>query len=453
LFVLATTEAYKVPPTVVSRCQRFDFHRISNRDVETCLAHICQGEGIEADPQALKAIARNASGSLRDAENLLEQVVVSYGSKITLAGMQELLGLGNDELALELVGHVMKGETGKGLKVINTVADQGLDLRRFHRQVVDHLRGILLLKSGAAEALEYTAETLETMKTIAASTTLEHALLAARSFGQAAPRQDGSPTLPLELALVECSLAQGQESRQTPAAHATLLEEKPRKLQIEQESRQTPAADAPARREERASTQPAPANGQRGKTEPPPPRAIESKPSVAEPTKAPLRNAPPRPIDADDSASRAPEPSSGTIDTDATNTKPDTHPFVKASGEQLPEAQWNSLYQALRYFKGNQFIIGALLVDSRTRYVEEDALVLVYKNRINMERLEGELENPEVRRHVQQAVQQATGTPYTLRLSLADQGGPNPAAPRGHLVRAARAIGAQIVEEGERSNE
>ena len=429
IFVLATTEAHRVPATVVSRCQRFDFHRISNQNVEMCLAHICQAEGVEADPQALKAIARNASGSLRDAENLLEQMMVSYGSEITLAGVQELMGLGNDELALALVEHIMKGETGNGLKVINAVADQGLDLRRFHRQVVDHLRGVLLIKSGAGEALEYTAETLETIKTIAESTTLEHALRAAHTFGQVAPRQDGSPTLSLELALVECTIAQEQESQKTPIT-----------------------AEVPPSKVEKASVRPEPVKERPREAKPASARPTEVRTSAQEPAEVGATAAP-EPPTADSSAPLAAEPPSATIDTVAGNAEPDARSAERTSVEQLPEAQWNSLYQAMRRFKGDKFDIGALLVDSRYRYIEEDALVLVYKNRINMERLQQELENPEVRRHVQEAVQQATGATHTLRLSLADQGDSGPTAARGHLVRAARAIGAQIVEEEEKANE
>ncbi|MDA1258545.1 MAG: DNA polymerase III subunit gamma/tau, partial [Chloroflexi bacterium] len=97
IFVLATTETHRVPATILSRCQRFDFRRLSNDVVIDKLAEISGEEEIDAEPEVLSLIARAAYGSLRDAENLLEQLAVSYGSEITLDQAKELLGLGDSE--------------------------------------------------------------------------------------------------------------------------------------------------------------------------------------------------------------------------------------------------------------------------------------------------------------------------------------------------------------------
>ena len=206
IFILATTEAHKVPATVVSRCQRFDFHRLSQEHIEARLAELCDGEGIRAEPQALKALARSAAGSLRDAENLLEQLVVSHDSDVSLAHVREMLGMGDDEIALALVGHVLRGDAKEGLKTISSVAERGLDLRRFHRQVQDYLRGLLLISAGARELLEQSPEAAQTLTEISQGTTTERVLRALRAFEQAAPRQDEPSTLSMELALLECCL-------------------------------------------------------------------------------------------------------------------------------------------------------------------------------------------------------------------------------------------------------
>ena len=403
IFILATTEAHKVLPTIISRCQRFDFHRISQQHIEERLARICQGEGVEVEHQALRAIARSASGSLRDAENLLEQMVVSCDSRITLAQVREMMGLGDDEMALELAKHVIMGETQQGLRVINAVADQGLDLRRFHRQVVDHLRSALLLKAGVADALEHSPETAEAMKATVNSSTLEHILRAAHAFEQASPRQDGSLTLPLELATVDCTLERGPAPQGTPVTAGATLRAK--------------APSPPSRPQEmpRRAGRDVPSGGQ-----PPSPRA--ETPAIPAPVE---KAAPP-------------------VDGAPSNQGP--------SGSGLPEDQWNALRGATKMLKG-KFNIGALLRDCVARYVEEDTLVLVFKNRPNMERMQGELENPDTRRLLQDAVGQATGMPYALRLTLADQGSSGTPTPRGHLVRAARVMGARIVEEKEDPNE
>ncbi len=419
IFILATTEAHRVPPTVISRCQRFDFHRISNRHIEECLAKICGSEGIEAEPQALRAIAGNSSGSLRDAENLLEQLVVSYDSHITLAHVRELLGQGDDELALNLVKHTLRGEITEGLKTIIAVADQGLDPRRFHKQVVDYLRGVLLINAGAEDALDYPPETMDAIRAAAESCTLERALKAVQMFEQRPVSQDGFPTLPLEMALVESSLNNEparQESTGTPRVAPRAASAPANNVPQERVPRSAPPRSAQPRRE----------------AEPP---AV-----IAESSPAPVgQTAPSSPYTAPVAQAAA--------SADSVQTAP------AVSGELMAEAHWNAIYKAMKRVKGQRYNIGALLMDCGTRYIEDDSLVLVFKNRPNMERLEGELENPDTRRQIQQTVQEVTGASYNLRLSLADQGNAGAGASKGHLVRAALSMGARLVEEEEKHNE
>ncbi|MDA0988739.1 MAG: DNA polymerase III subunit gamma/tau [Chloroflexi bacterium] len=441
IFILATTEAHNVPATVVSRCQRFDFHRISQEHIEARLAQLCDGEGIETEPQVLKALARNASGSLRDAENLLEQLVVSYDSNITLANVREMLGLGDDEMALALVGHILKGETQGGLRIINTVADQGLDLGRFHRQVVDHLRSVLLISAGVAETLEHSPEALDTMKAMAEASTMPHILKAVRVFEQASPRQDGPSTLSMELALVESSL--DSEATQTtsaaPASPASRTEpslpsekaqatEKPRASGKAQETSSRPRVETPALTETPALS-----------------KEIQESPVETEsPTPPVLKPEPiPSPV-AMASSSDVEEVNPQENGTHPEQEPPELPEFLDGS---LPEAQWDALRKATKGLKPNKFNIAALLLDCVKRYTEDDTLVLVFKTRPNMERLQGEMENPDTRRLIEETVAQVTGTPYTLRLSLTDQGSSAGNVPRGHLVRAARAMGAHIVRE------
>ena len=112
----------------------------------------------------------------------------------------------------------LKGEVSEGLKTIVTVADQGLDPRRFHKQVVDHLRGVLLIKAGAEDALDYPQETLEAIRAASESCTLERALKAVQMFEQRPVSQDGFPTLPLEMALVETSI-ESEPAQPAPTTH------------------------------------------------------------------------------------------------------------------------------------------------------------------------------------------------------------------------------------------
>ena len=110
IFVLCTTEVQKILPTIVSRCQRFDFRRIPSDLIYNRLAAIAEAEGVTVEPEALRLVARYASGSLRDAQNLLEQLVVSYGDGVGLLQVEDLLGLGHGERWLDLVKYLLMGQ-------------------------------------------------------------------------------------------------------------------------------------------------------------------------------------------------------------------------------------------------------------------------------------------------------------------------------------------------------
>ncbi len=148
IFILATTEAHKILPTLLSRCQRFDFRRISQTDVVTKLAGIGSTEGIKVDAEALRLIARTTTGSLRDAENLLQQLTTYYCAEVSLSQVQSLLGITGDWRARELIKHIVNNDVSSGIATINAVNNDGLDLRQFNRELVEYLRGLLLIKTG-----------------------------------------------------------------------------------------------------------------------------------------------------------------------------------------------------------------------------------------------------------------------------------------------------------------
>ena len=216
IFVLATTEIHKVLPTIMSRCQRFDFRRISQKDSVSRLTHICNAEGIKIKPEALKLIARSASGSLRDAENILEQLATYYGSNIKLNQIQALLGITGDARARELVKHIINNDVGAGITTINSVNTDGLDLKQFNQELVAYLRDLLLVKTGSDEAVSLTPEDLAELKELAAKASLPQILRAVKLFGQIDFGMDSYSTLPLELALVDCILPAEEEKKTAP---------------------------------------------------------------------------------------------------------------------------------------------------------------------------------------------------------------------------------------------
>ena len=211
IFVLATTEAHKILPTILSRCQRFDFRRLSLSDIVSKLTHICSEEGIHIEPEALRLIAKSATGSLRDAQNLLEQLTTYYGSEVGLHQVQAILGTTGDWRAKELVKHIIDNDISAGVTTINSVNNDGLDLKQFNRELVEYLRGLLLIKTGSDEAVDFTAEDIAELKELAARASLVQILKAVKLFGQLEFGFDNYSTLPLELALVDCVLPSEEE--------------------------------------------------------------------------------------------------------------------------------------------------------------------------------------------------------------------------------------------------
>jgi DNA polymerase-3 subunit gamma/tau len=207
IFILATTEPHKVLSTIMSRCQRFDFHRLSQSAVISKLNLICEKEDIKIAPEALRLIAKVTTGSLRDSENLLEQLVTYYGHEIKLQQVQEMLGISGDLRIRELARHIVGKDITAGLKTINSVAGDGLDLRQFNRELVEYLRELLLVKSGSEEVIDVTSDDLIEIKELAAGASLDYLLTAVKRFGEIDLRLDNYSSLPLELALVDCVLA------------------------------------------------------------------------------------------------------------------------------------------------------------------------------------------------------------------------------------------------------
>ncbi len=217
IFVLATTEAHKVIATIVSRCQRFNFHRLQQTEIMNKLKLICEKEGIHIEPGSLELIARAATGSLRDAENILQQMIAYYGNQIELDQIQAELGISWDSRVRQLARCVVSRDVAAGLRVINSLNSDGIDLRQFNLGMVEYLRGLLLAKSRCEEALNVTSEDLAEMGSLATNATLDYLLKAVKSFSSIDFRSDDYSALPLELALLGCALSPptGQEQLTT----------------------------------------------------------------------------------------------------------------------------------------------------------------------------------------------------------------------------------------------
>ncbi len=205
IFILATTDPQKIPATVLSRVQRFDFRRLTVAEITDRLAEIAASENLKIEPAALELVARQATGALRDAISLLDQLISYGGDEITLVQVQGLLGAGSHEAIGELIRRLVVQDVAGSLAVISHSVDGGADPRQLAREIVEYLRGLLLIQAGNGDALTMTADAQAEMKERAAQFKTEQLLRAIRLFNQAAyeMRASANPTLPLELAIVE----------------------------------------------------------------------------------------------------------------------------------------------------------------------------------------------------------------------------------------------------------
>ncbi|MCS7260480.1 MAG: DNA polymerase III subunit gamma/tau [Anaerolineae bacterium] len=225
IFVLATTEPHKIPATILSRCQRFDFRRIPLADIIRWLKHIATQEGLSVEEAALEYIARQSGGSLRDAISLLDQLTAYSDTMITLDHVRGILGSVSSQAVSQLVDHLVAGERVRGLELINQLVWDGSEPRQLAREVVEHLRKMLLLKMGDGAALlraNTSDEELAAIRAQAGQVTPRWLLRAIRLFNQAAleSRTSFIPQLTLELAFLEATSEEALEAApaQPPAA-------------------------------------------------------------------------------------------------------------------------------------------------------------------------------------------------------------------------------------------
>ncbi|UCG42315.1 MAG: DNA polymerase III subunit gamma/tau [candidate division WOR-3 bacterium] len=147
-FVFATTEAHKVPTTILSRCQRFDFRRATSSEIADRLRWIAGKEKIKASDDALVAVARRAEGAIRDGESILEQLATYRPEGIEVKDVEELLGIVPAELFVDYVDLLIKGDIAGLLRFADRLFERGFDLVEFHSGLVSHLRNILLVQAG-----------------------------------------------------------------------------------------------------------------------------------------------------------------------------------------------------------------------------------------------------------------------------------------------------------------
>ena len=149
-FVFCTTEPQKVPDTILSRCQRFDFGTIAEQSIKSRLREIAAGESVSVDPEAIDLVARRANGSMRDSQSLFDQLLSFGGKNVTVADVHRLLGTAPDERLEELFAAVIDGQPGTVLNRLAETLATGVQLGELLDQLIAYARDIMVISSGAA---------------------------------------------------------------------------------------------------------------------------------------------------------------------------------------------------------------------------------------------------------------------------------------------------------------
>jgi DNA polymerase-3 subunit gamma/tau len=234
VFVFATTEAHKIPPTILSRCQHFTFRRIPRREVVDTLKRVTAAEGITIDDRSLSALARASDGSLRDALSLLDQAVAFGGKRVEADQLMILLGAVPHELLRGVLEAVLARDAAGALKALATVQDHGCDVRQFCGELMEHVRNLLVAKivPDAGDLIELGPDEQAAIKADAARLTVEHIQELFRIFLQAEDgiRASQYPWFVVEMAAVRACRIGQEQATPSPARPETKAAPAPPKV-------------------------------------------------------------------------------------------------------------------------------------------------------------------------------------------------------------------------------
>jgi DNA polymerase-3 subunit gamma/tau len=386
VFVLATTEAHKVPATIVDRCHRFDFHRPSLEQIAGVLERVAAQEGIELPQPAVGMIARAATGSFRDALGTLEQLVTYGGKEVRLEDVLDILGVADAELVLETAEALADGDPKGALLAVQKLSDSGRDFTQFMRDLSAHLRHLFVVQTlgEVPDSFSVTAEHGDRLAAQAERLS-QAAIVRAIEFlaaAIAAVRDGSDPRIQLELALLKATQPQADLSLQA------LM------FRIEQLERRLAAGG-------------------------------EAAPAVAGADGPPAEAARPEPPGSDARAAGGSAPAArsggGPAAAVAHAVAPDEDEEPTAAPEldlERVETLWPAVAEAVREQNG---MVGALLTDARPTALEGDRLTVAFPEEAVFKKKKAE-GNREL---VQGALRGLTGRTLSIAYELS---GPSPAS-------------------------
>lgn len=309
VFILATTDPQKVPATIQSRCQRFEFRRVTVDEIAEHLAMVAAGSGIEADADALRLIAIQAEGGMRDALSLLDQCGV-MAKRVTVATVREVLGIVGREALHELTEAIGRRQLPQALATLNLLLEQGKDVKQVLTELIEYLRALVLYLAVPDYEEIYLTDTKEALAELAPLFGRDRLLAAEERLHSAIQELRGSmrPRITAELCLLDLCRLEGstlaalsarieQLERQLAGGVMPVYQQTPPVPAVQQVSAavQQPAAQEDLVQQPIAQQAPASANAQVEKAAPAKKPAAKAQPQPAADTLAAAVNAAPKP--------------------------------------------------------------------------------------------------------------------------------------------------------------
>lgn len=440
VFILATTEVHKIPATILSRCQRYEFRRIPVAEITRHLKKMAAEEHLSVDEDALQLIARQATGAMRDAISLLDQLS-STGNHVGLAEAQQVLGTATSGMILDLVNAILARDAAAGLKIIQQALDAGTDPRQFARQAVDYLRSVLLILMGSAEQVDAVPEVRTQMAEHAHAFSSARLIETIRLFNSAATdtRSSWHPGLAIEMAFAESiedrqppvvstqAVSAAAPARTPTAPQSTVNSAAPQRSAVSE--RPAPTAEQTAASERAASARP---TSERPVSERPVSERAVSERAVSE-RSAPITDRAP-------TAAEKPAAQTPAAQAPADPPVPGKAGFSQHDLDQ----NWARVRQ---FVKRRNPLTEALLNSIRSRVLKEDgSLILGFQGEV----VKSKMEMPENIELVRQAIQAVLGSAPGVRCILVGNksGGTNdPDVDSDGMVRTALDLGGKIVYE------
>jgi DNA polymerase-3 subunit gamma/tau len=422
IFVLATTEAHKVPATIVDRCHRFDFQRPSLDEIVVVLRRIADAEEIDAEDRALAMIARAASGSFRDAIGTLDQLVTYGGKKVDFGDVLDLLGVADAELIFETTEALIEHDPAAALGHVEELAESGRDATQFMRDLTAHLRHLIVVQTigEAPDSFSVTADQTERLEDQAGRLSQSDAVRAIDLLAEAiaAVKEGADARIQLELALLKAARPRADASIEAVLARIERLEETAG-AGIEPNPRPSGGGAAPRgeRKRRRAAANEAPA------------AATGSEPGGSHPG-----------VDG--------EPTAHSIEPPATEPP--------ATETTDPGTLWSATLERIRSMEGGG-MLGALLDQARPLSLADGRLVLSYPPSAAFSKRK--VEHPANKDRISDALRLVSGQRLAVQFELGDRPDEGPAGPEQPesvlseeeiIERIKEVFGAEDVLEGER---